>query len=40
MSLAIASLKANGKVIITKPECVNKSYPDFWKEFAKIKPNE
>jgi 3-phosphoshikimate 1-carboxyvinyltransferase len=29
MSLAIASLKANGKVIITKPECVNKSYPDF-----------
>lgn len=33
MMAAIAGLFAERDVIIENPECVNKSYPDFWKNF-------
>lgn len=36
MSLAIASIKADGEVIIENKEAVNKSYPGFWEDFEKI----
>jgi len=35
MAFAVAGLKAKG-TIIENPECVNKSYPDFWKVFRTI----
>lgn len=35
MSLAPLALKA-GEIILQNPEVVSKSYPDFWKELAKI----
>jgi len=36
MSGAIASLICTSPVIITGAEAVNKSYPDFWKDFEKL----
>lgn len=36
MAAAIASLRCKGDVWIENPECVNKSYPNFWKDFSKI----
>ncbi len=36
MSLAIASQRCTGPVIIRGAECVSKSYPDFFKDFVKL----
>ncbi|MBZ4683662.1 MAG: 3-phosphoshikimate 1-carboxyvinyltransferase [Fusobacteriaceae bacterium] len=36
MSLAISSLRMDGELEINNSECIRKSYPSFWKEFAKI----
>ncbi|MDR0558633.1 MAG: 3-phosphoshikimate 1-carboxyvinyltransferase [Prevotellaceae bacterium] len=36
MSLAVAALNAESHLVIENPECVNKSYPDFWKDMDKI----
>lgn len=36
MTLAIASTRCQGEVIIKNPECVKKSYPDFWEDFKRI----
>ncbi|MDF2673499.1 MAG: 3-phosphoshikimate 1-carboxyvinyltransferase [Clostridiales bacterium] len=33
MVLAIASIKCREPIIIQEPDCVKKSYPDFWKDF-------
>lgn len=35
MSVAIASIKSRETVKILNPECVNKSYPNFWNDFCK-----
>lgn len=35
MSIAIASLMADGEVIIEKADAIKKSYPNFWEEFFK-----
>jgi 3-phosphoshikimate 1-carboxyvinyltransferase len=35
MSFAVAGLKAAG-VVITDPDCVAKSFPDFWEFFARL----
>ncbi len=34
MAAAIGALRANGPVDITNPTCINKSYPDFFKDLA------
>ncbi len=39
MAAAIASLYCQGEVEIDDPACVEKSYPDFWKEFARLTGN-
>lgn len=36
MMIAVASLISTGPVYIDEPDCVAKSYPDFWKDFMKI----
>jgi 3-phosphoshikimate 1-carboxyvinyltransferase len=36
MSLAVASIKCNKPLIIEGAECVAKSYPDFWQDFAQV----
>ena len=36
MSLAVATLRAEAPVTITGAKCVNKSYPSFWKDVARI----
>lgn len=36
MALAIASLRCHESVTIRNSSCVNKSYPDFWKDFADL----
>jgi 3-phosphoshikimate 1-carboxyvinyltransferase len=36
MSFAILGLKANGMTTISNPDCVSKSYPNFWEELEKI----
>ncbi len=36
MSAAIAATVSTGPVEITNPHCVNKSYPAFWQDFAKL----
>lgn len=36
MMAALASLKATGPVYIDEPDCVKKSYPEFWSDFLKI----
>ena len=36
MSLAIASQRCTGPVIIHGAECVSKSYPDFFKDIKKL----
>lgn len=33
MSLAVSGLRARGEVIIDEPECVAKSYPQFWEDY-------
>jgi 3-phosphoshikimate 1-carboxyvinyltransferase len=35
MSLALAGLRVPG-VVIRNPECVSKSYPEFWREFSRL----
>ena len=37
MALAVASVNANGNIIIENAECVAKSYPNFWNDFLKLK---
>ena len=37
MSLAIASLCADGETVITDSECVKKSYGNFWEDFFSLK---
>ena len=37
MSLAVAALTADSPVKITGAECVNKSYPGFWKEILELR---
>lgn len=36
MSLAIASMRCEGEVIITNSDAVNKSYPHFWEDFKSV----
>lgn len=36
MSLAVASIKCTEPLILTGTECVKKSYPDFWQDFAHL----
>ena len=36
MACAVASLKADGEVIIDDAEAVNKSYPQFWEHLQKL----
>lgn len=36
MSLAIASTRCKGDVIIREPDCVKKSYPGFWEDFKSL----
>ena len=36
MSLAIASIKCRERVILHGAECVNKSYPQFWRDFVAL----
>ncbi len=36
MSTAVASIKCKNKIILRNAEAVNKSYPDFWKDFEKL----
>lgn len=36
MSLAIASIKCSEKLILRGTECVEKSYPEFWKDFVNL----
>lgn len=38
MSFALAGLKTPG-VMIANPDCVAKSFPDFWDYFAKLGTN-
>lgn len=35
MAAAVASIRSKGAVTILDPDCVNKSYPDFWKDFCR-----
>ena len=34
MAVAIASMRATGKIILDGAEAVNKSYPHFWEDFT------
>ena len=36
MAVAIASICANGKIILDGAESVNKSYPHFWEDFREM----
>ena len=36
MAFAIASIRCREPVIIKNSEAVNKSYPEFWNDFAKV----
>lgn len=36
MMLAMAATCATGSVTIAEAECVSKSYPDFWEDYAKL----
>lgn len=36
MSAAIASACCTGKVVVNDAQCVNKSYPEFWEDFASL----
>ena len=36
MALAVASIRCNRPVIIGGAECVNKSYPGFWRDFVSL----
>ena len=36
MSLAIASIKCDGEIVIDEAESVKKSYPHFWEDFKKM----
>jgi 3-phosphoshikimate 1-carboxyvinyltransferase len=39
MACSVAALRAEGKTIITQAECVNKSYPNFFKDLKKLGAN-
>lgn len=36
MSMAVASIRCEGEVTVNNSTCVKKSYPGFWKDFAKM----
>lgn len=36
MAAAVASIRSQGQVTVLNPDCVSKSYPDFWVDFSKI----
>ncbi|WP_414733516.1 3-phosphoshikimate 1-carboxyvinyltransferase [Acetobacterium carbinolicum] len=36
MALAIASIRASGKIVLDGAEAVNKSYPHFWEDFKAV----
>ncbi len=36
MSLAIAGTRCKRPIILTNPECVTKSYPNFWEDYKKV----
>lgn len=36
MTLAIASTRCSGEIILKNPQCVKKSYPKFWEDFKSI----
>ena len=36
MMTAIAATRCKKSVTLTGAECVNKSYPDFWKEYERL----
>ena len=36
MSLAIASTRCKGDILLDEPECVKKSYPNFWEDFKSL----
>lgn len=36
MAVAVASIRAEGKIILAGAEAVNKSYPHFWKDFERL----
>ncbi len=36
MSIAIASTCCNEEIVLGNSDCVKKSYPDFWKDFAEL----
>ena len=36
MMTAIAATRCKKPVTLTGAECVNKSYPDFWKEYERL----
>ena len=36
MMIAIAATRAEGPVTLTGAECVAKSYPEFWEEYARL----
>ncbi len=40
MAGALASLKSRGTVTVLDPDCVNKSYPGFWKDFCRAEKEE
>ncbi|PKM85310.1 MAG: 3-phosphoshikimate 1-carboxyvinyltransferase [Firmicutes bacterium HGW-Firmicutes-11] len=40
MAAAVASIKSKGAVTILDPDCVKKSYPDFWKDFCRQRREE
>jgi 3-phosphoshikimate 1-carboxyvinyltransferase len=36
MSFAVLAQTAMGETTIQNPECIDKSYPEFWKDLAQI----
>lgn len=36
MAMAVASQRCQGELVIEGAECVRKSYPEFWQDFAKL----
>lgn len=39
MAIALASVKSRGRVFLEDPDCVSKSYPDFFKDFCRVERN-
>lgn len=36
MAVAVATMACRGPVVLERPDCVRKSYPDFWRDFEKM----